>query len=47
MNEDSFEQNNIDINNQNPQRYGNQNNDIILNNQPKKLGPNEEVTIMN
>ena len=47
MNEDSFEQSNIERNNQNPQRYGNQNNDIILNNQPKKLGPNEEVTIMN
>ena len=47
MIEDNFEQDNIEINNQEPQKYGNQNNDITLNNQRKILGPNEEVTITN
>ncbi len=45
--EDNFEQNNINMNNQDSQKYGSQNNDIILNNQRKQLGPNEEVTITN
>ena len=45
--EDNFEQNNINMNNQDSQKYGSQNNDIVLNNQRKQLGPNEEVTITN